>query len=79
MLSFARAGLAALAALTFAAGPPAQAQQPQQQGQKKFKIYLSMFVAGGGWITAASNSIKALAATPPYDKIVELHEVISGP
>jgi ribose transport system substrate-binding protein len=52
----------------------AQAQEP-----KKLKIYLNSFVTGGGWITAAHNSIKALAATPPYDKMVELQEVISGP
>ena len=51
----------------------------QAQEQKKLKIYLSMFASGGGWLTAASNSIKALAATPPYDKIVDLKEVISGP
>ncbi|HEV8261599.1 MAG TPA: sugar ABC transporter substrate-binding protein [Burkholderiales bacterium] len=49
------------------------------QEQKKFKVYLSMFASGGGWLTAASNSIKALAATPPYDKMVDLKEVISGP
>lgn len=53
--------------------------QAQAQPQKKYKIYNSSFVAGGGWITAAHNSIKALAATPPYDKTVELQEVISGP
>jgi hypothetical protein len=35
--------------------------------------------SSGGWLTAASNSIKALAATPPYDKMVELTEVLSGP
>lgn len=51
----------------------------QAQEQKKLKIYLNSFVTGGGWITAAHNSIKALAATPPYDKMVELQEVISGP
>jgi ribose transport system substrate-binding protein len=63
-----------LAALTACGPTAAQAQEP-----KKFKIYLSMFASGGGWLTAASNSIKALAATPPYDKMVELKEVISGP
>ena len=72
--SLLRAGLAGLTAMALFAGAPAQAQE-----QKKFKIYLSMFVSGGGWITAASNAIKALAATPPYDKMVELQEVISGP
>ena len=46
---------------------------------KKYKIYLSMSISGGGWLTAASNAVKALAATPPYDKIVELQEVITGP
>lgn len=58
-----------------AGGAPA----PQAQEGKKFKVYLSMFATGGGWLTAASNAIKALAATPPYDKIVDLKEVISGP
>lgn len=77
--SLLRVGLASLTALALAAGASAQAQQTQPQNQKKLKIYLSLFVSGGGWITAASNSIKALAATPPYDKMVELHEVISGP
>ncbi len=51
----------------------------QAQEKKKYKVYLSMFASGGGWLTAASNSIKALAATPPYDKLVDLQEVISGP
>jgi ribose transport system substrate-binding protein len=37
-----------------------------------------MSVTGGGWLTAASNSIKALAATPPYDKMIDFQEVISG-
>ncbi len=49
------------------------------QEKKKFKIYLSMSISGGGWLTAASNAVKALAATPPYDKMVELQEVITGP
>jgi ribose transport system substrate-binding protein len=69
-----RACLAALTALALVTATAAQAQEP-----KKYKVYLSMFVSGGGWITAASNAIKALAATPPYDKMVELQEVISGP
>ena len=51
----------------------------QDQPQKKYKVYLNIFVTGGGWITAALNSVKALAATPPYDKMVDLQEVISGP
>ena len=76
--SLSRIALAGLTALALATGA-SSAQSQQTQPQKKFKIYLSMFVSGGGWITAASNSIKALAATPPYDQMVELHEVISGP
>jgi len=67
--------LAITATALVAGGAPA----PQAQEAKKFKVYLSMFATGGGWLTAASNAIKALAATPPYDKIVDLKEVISGP
>ncbi len=62
-------------AVLVAGGTPAL----QAQETKKFKIYLSMSISGGGWLTAASNAIKALAATPPYDKMVELQEVITGP
>lgn len=46
--------------------------------EKKFKVYLDLSITGGGWITAATNAIKALAATPPYDKLVDLQVVISG-
>jgi len=45
---------------------------------KKFKIYLSMSYSGNAWQTETSNLVKALAATPPYDKMVELKTVISG-
>ncbi|TCR71033.1 sugar ABC transporter substrate-binding protein [Rhizobium sp. BK376] len=45
---------------------------------KKFKIYLSMSYSGNGYQTETSNLIKALAATPPYDKMVDLKTVISG-
>ncbi|MEY3251078.1 MAG: hypothetical protein RL227_51 [Pseudomonadota bacterium] len=79
LASLKRTGLAGLTALALAASASAQTQQTPAQPQKKFKIYVSLFASGGGWITAASNSIKALAATPPYDQMVELHEVISGP
>jgi ribose transport system substrate-binding protein len=47
--------------------------------EKKYKVYLAIGVSGHAWINAAANMIKALAATPPYDKQVELHEIISGP
>jgi ribose transport system substrate-binding protein len=63
-------GLAVLSTTT-----AVEAQTPP----KKFKIYLALPTSSGGWLTAASNSIKALAATPPYDKMVELTEVLSGP
>jgi ribose transport system substrate-binding protein len=66
-------------AITLTALVAGGAPAPQAQEGKKFKVYLSMFATGGGWLTAASNAIKALAATPPYDKIVDLKEVISGP
>jgi ribose transport system substrate-binding protein len=45
---------------------------------KKFKIYLSMSYSGNSWQSEAANIVKALAATPPYDKTVELTQVISG-
>ena len=61
--------------MLLAGGTPAL----QAEEKKKFKIYLSMSISGGGWLTAASNAVKALAATPPYDEIVELEEVITGP
>ena len=34
---------------------------PAHAQDKKFKVYLSMSVTGRGWLTAASNSIEALA------------------
>lgn len=52
---------------------PAMAQTPH-----KFKIFLSLSFSGDAWLSEAANIVKALAATPPYDKQVEIHEVISG-
>ena len=46
--------------------------------QSKFKVYLSLSYSGNVWQAAAANDIKALAKTPPYDKLVELKEIISG-
>lgn len=46
--------------------------------EKKYKIYLSLSYSGNVWQAAAANVIKALAKTPPYDKMVELKEIISG-
>lgn len=62
--------LLAIAALTGAASA--------QDAEKKFKIYLSLSYSGNSWQSEAANIVKALAATPPYDKQVELIEVISG-
>jgi ribose transport system substrate-binding protein len=46
--------------------------------KKKFKIYWNLSLTSGGWISAATNAVKALAATPPYDNMVDLEIVISG-
>jgi ribose transport system substrate-binding protein len=63
--------------LTVAAGAvfmaPVHADEP-----KKFKIYLSLSYSGNNWMSETANIIKALAKTPPYDKLVDLKEVISG-
>ena len=45
---------------------------------KKYKIFLSLSYSGNAWQSEAANIVKALAQTPPYDKEVELKEVISG-
>lgn len=66
-----------LAAAT-AAGVLAMAASPSQAQEKKFKIYLSLSYSGNAWQSEAANIVKALAATPPYDKMVDLKEVISG-
>lgn len=62
--------LLAIAALTGAASA--------QDADKNYKIYLSLSYSGNSWQSEAANIVKALAATPPYDKQVELIEVISG-
>lgn len=68
------AGLApvAVAAVLLAQGTaPAAAQQ-------QYKVYLDMSYSGNTWQAAAANGIKALAATPPYNKTVDFKTVISG-
>jgi ribose transport system substrate-binding protein len=68
-------GLAGLVAAGFVlAGVTDHAQAET----KKFKIYLSLSYSGNSWQSEAANIVKALAATPPYDQMVELKEVISG-
>jgi len=67
---------AALVAATFGLG--AATTPVQAQDGKKFKIYLSLSYSGNAWQSEAANIVKALAATPPYNEMVELTEVISG-
>lgn len=66
------AGLAAVGMVLAGFSPAAQAQD------KKYKIFLSLSYSGNAWQSEAANIVKALAQTPPYDKLVELKEVISG-
>jgi ribose transport system substrate-binding protein len=70
-----RVGAAALC--TAALGLSLLAQDAAAQ-EKKYKIYLSLSYSGNSWQSEAANIVKALAKTPPYDKMVELTEVISG-
>ncbi|WP_448656989.1 sugar ABC transporter substrate-binding protein [Pseudomonas mohnii] len=65
--------LSLVVAGTCAFMPTAQAEEV-----KKLKIYLSLSYSGNNWMSETANIIKALAKTPPYDKLVELTEVISG-
>lgn len=46
--------------------------------EKKYKVYLDMSYSGNIWQAAAANGIKALASTPPYDKLIDFKTVISG-
>ena len=48
------------------------------QNNGKYKVFLDMSYSGNIWQAAAANGIKALAATPPYDKMIEFKTVISG-
>lgn len=43
-----------------------------------YKVFLDLSYSGNVWQAEAANGIKALAATPPYDKEVTFKEVISG-
>lgn len=45
---------------------------------KKYKVYLDLSYSGNAWQNEGANIIKALAATPPYNKEVEFKEIISG-
>jgi ribose transport system substrate-binding protein len=48
------------------------------QSDQKYKVFLDMSYSGNTWQAAAANGIKALAGTPPYDKLVEFKTIISG-
>src|SRR5258707_8507358 len=48
------------------------------QSEQKYKVFLDMSYSGNTWQAAAANGIKALAATPPYDKLIEFKTIISG-
>lgn len=43
-----------------------------------FKVYLSMSYTGNTWQTEAANLVKAEAATPPYNKLVNLSVQVAG-
>jgi ribose transport system substrate-binding protein len=64
-------------ALSCAVGLAATMAAPVH-AQEKYKIFLSLSYSGNAWQSEAANIVKALAATPPYDKMVDLREVISG-
>src|ERR1700740_3255905 len=52
--------------------------QMDAQGAQKYKVFLYMSYSGNIWQAAAANGIKALATTPPYDKLIEFKTIISG-
>jgi ribose transport system substrate-binding protein len=68
------AGVAAVMAHYGVSDANAQAKP----NKAKYVIYLSLSYSGNAWQSEAANVVKALAKTPPYDKLVELREVISG-
>jgi ribose transport system substrate-binding protein len=61
-----------------ATGFATSVQHAAADDAKKVKIFLSLSYSGNAWQSEAANIVKALAKTPPYDKTVELKEVISG-
>ncbi|TAN18892.1 MAG: sugar ABC transporter substrate-binding protein, partial [Rhizobiaceae bacterium] len=65
-------GRAALAAAVLALGVSGA------DAQDTYKVFLNMSYSGNTWQASAANGIKALAATPPYDKQVQFKTIISG-
>lgn len=47
-------------------------------GSPKYKVYLDLSYSGNAWQSEAANIVKALAKTPPYNKMIDFKEVISG-
>ena len=45
---------------------------------KVYKVYNALSYSGNAWSNSAANMIQAVAHTPPYDKQVEFHKIISG-
>ena len=43
-----------------------------------YKVFLNLSYSGNTWQSAAANGVKALAATPPYDEMIEFETIISG-
>src|SRR5262249_18702954 len=56
----------------------AVANHMHAQGAKKYKVFRNISYSGNIWQAAAANGIKALATTPPYDKLIEFKTIISG-
>jgi ribose transport system substrate-binding protein len=67
----------ALLTLT-ACTPPTSNSGSTAGGAKTYKVYLDLSYSGNAWSNSAANMIQALAQTPPYNKQVEFHKIISG-
>lgn len=72
--SFKIVGVAAAASVVVGGAASTASAAPKDH----YIIYLSLSYSGNAWQSEAANLVKALAKTPPYDKMVELREVISG-
>lgn len=77
---FSKRMFATLACTAAAMGPLgiSGAHAAEAKPKDHYLIYLSVSYSGNAWQSEAANVVKALAKTPPYDKLVELREVISG-
>jgi ribose transport system substrate-binding protein len=70
-----------LGALSLAAAACASGSSGGSSGGgsgQHFKIALSLSYSGNDWQNEAANLVKGLAATPPYNKQITLHEDIAG-